>query len=1008
MSEKVEVEIQSGTNLELEFQLIEPGRLEGKLYLFQCEDHSGIEVKATDLETGVTYLAATEADGSFQFEKLMPGTYRLDASKSGYAQQSISEASVVEQGKTVQVEPKTLLRSSYWTDLEDGTLQGWEVQSGQAQLSVVELGAEKSQYAMQVIYRLPADGTIVLQDTTGGLEDSWQDHNTLQLWVLGDKSGNALVVELTEASGQWEYTLPLDFQGYRRFDLGMQQFSFKGAGSPELPYPELSKLTACKLLIKKAATSAEEGTILIDEFYPYTAVTLTGKAIVARIENQSGITIEARGSDVEFKTQTDAAGNYLLSLPAGSYQVTAAKAGCTKQTREVVVDGYQQAINFQLEQGESGWLLLEDFEDPQRVEQLELVQNDQFVKSGQYSAKWANHPQESSVRIQGGDWSRYSRLNFWVYSEVANGAGIEVVFSSDNDETAGWDYYYTSFILDWTGWKHISIPLNNCGVSNNPVGWQQIDDLTFFTKGWGFSPNSTSVLYLDTLTLTSDQVQLGVLLGKAKLAGKQDHSGIKIEARSTEGLIYSTITDSKGQFGFESVLPGEYEIFASQDGFITAKATVKLEVGSMAQAEELSLTTLGRPNKPEEFAADASVPGEVRLSWRAPALSEDGCLASSYLIYRTSQGSEIPTKPYKTVVDPHPAIAGNQIAWADLNVDAADYDYYLEAQDSKGNASDLIGPLSVTAQSDTTPPGLPGSAAADVGTQDQVILTWNAPQAESEIDEAVAYRIYRSVAPDGPEQLVAEVNSLSWTDRELEQGQKYNYRITALDHVGNESEAVALMAVEPQITTIDVEFKPAALGVKGQALQIKATAETSSGTLTGKLFYKQQDQTTFVETELQQRDNNLFAAEIPAEAVQKDIEYYLVFSNGTREKTLPENSSSYFVEVVELDRTAVGISNLVAMPNPFFPTAPGGPSEVAINFTLGVPAKTTIQIYNMAGQLILSREQGMLSEGAHVYYWDGRDSKGSWVAAGPYLCQVTASEPNRPVAREVVLVVIMR
>ncbi len=93
---------------------------------------------------------------------------------------------------------------------------------------------------------------------------------------------------------------------------------------------------------------------------------------------------------------------------------------------------------------------------------------------------------------------------------------------------------------------------------------------------------------------------------------------------------------------------------------------------------------------------------------------------------------------------------------------------------------------------DNIPPGVPQGFAAAY-TQGNVDLTWDpAPEPDFQY-----FRVYRSIDPGfvpAPEHLVHETAETSWQDSPTDPGSVY-YKITALDHAGNESQPASSGAV---------------------------------------------------------------------------------------------------------------------------------------------------------------------------------------------------------------------
>ena len=77
-------------------------------------------------------------------------------------------------------------------------------------------------------------------------------------------------------------------------------------------------------------------------------------------------------------------------------------------------------------------------------------------------------------------------------------------------------------------------------------------------------------------------------------------------------------------------------------------------------------------------------------------------------------------------------------------------------------------------------------------------------------------------------------------------------------------------------------------------------------------------------------------------------------------------------------------------PNPFNP-------ETWIPYQLAGPAKVTVRIYSIDGQLVRTLALGHQSEGiyisqSHAAYWDGKNEVGEPIASGVYFYTLTAGD----------------
>ncbi|HEY6390857.1 MAG TPA: hypothetical protein VIX89_06245 [Bryobacteraceae bacterium] len=168
--------------------------------------------------------------------------------------------------------------------------------------------------------------------------------------------------------------------------------------------------------------------------------------------------------------------------------------------------------------------------------------------------------------------------------------------------------------------------------------------------------------------------------------------------------------------------------------------------------------------KPANLRADAVAQG-VRLTWLAPN-------QKSFRIYRKA-GEE---------KDPSLLASSDKPEFVDATTEyGKTYDYYVQAFHEK-TESDVLGPQSI-APKDIFPPAVPTglNVSAGVGA---IELSWDR-NTESDFK---AYQVFRSDG-DGPFVKIAEgLEGPSYSDRKVESGKHYRYRISAVDQTGNPSE----------------------------------------------------------------------------------------------------------------------------------------------------------------------------------------------------------------------------
>lgn len=171
---------------------------------------------------------------------------------------------------------------------------------------------------------------------------------------------------------------------------------------------------------------------------------------------------------------------------------------------------------------------------------------------------------------------------------------------------------------------------------------------------------------------------------------------------------------------------------------------------------------------------------EVELSW-APV--KESSSFRSYLILRNMQGdgnkafSKLNQEDLRETKWKDPGMAGKGFK------EGAIYQYGVITTDSAHNFSDTT--TFLLQIPDHTPPAPPTNTQAINENGLRVHLTWNA----SSSADAVSYKVYKQALPSGPEVLVEVLKEKrAFRDEEVRVGQKYLYRITAMDSLENESE----------------------------------------------------------------------------------------------------------------------------------------------------------------------------------------------------------------------------
>jgi len=127
------------------------------------------------------------------------------------------------------------------------------------------------------------------------------------------------------------------------------------------------------------------------------------------------------------------------------------------------------------------------------------------ARVGSASGLWRAMDKTPGIRCEAipHDWTACNTLSLWVYNRrKLDGTAFMMILGSERKETEGADYYSLRLDLGrWRGWRRFVIPFRELGVARQPMGWQQIDAVTFTASGWGNTPNPKAVVAFDDLRL---------------------------------------------------------------------------------------------------------------------------------------------------------------------------------------------------------------------------------------------------------------------------------------------------------------------------------------------------------------------------------------------------------------------------------------------------------------------------------------------------------------------------
>ncbi len=198
------------------------------------------------------------------------------------------------------------------------------------------------------------------------------------------------------------------------------------------------------------------------------------------------------------------------------------------------------------------------------------------------------------------------------------------------------------------------------------------------------------------------------------------------------------------------------------------------------------------PTTPTNLTSPVKTETSVTLSWTA---STDNIAVTGYRIYRDGTFITMVNTPATTFTDTGLTAATN-------------YNYQISAVDAVPNESAKTAALGVITNiapppPDTQAPSVPTGLALTSKTSSSVAFLWSA---STDNVAVTGYRIYRSTGSGTATQIGTTAAGVrSFTDTSVISSTTYNYQVTAIDAIQNESsKSLALTVVTDASVTIKV------------------------------------------------------------------------------------------------------------------------------------------------------------------------------------------------------------
>ncbi len=231
-------------------------------------------------------------------------------------------------------------------------------------------------------------------------------------------------------------------------------------------------------------------------------------------------------------------------------------------------DGYEET--------KSGSVHLVDMNRRGSVTSTGLAASGSVRKGHKYSMYWNHGASKADVYLPKKniprDWSQFTSLDLWIYSEKAYGNKFMIVVDCDPKEAGAASYLSKTITVDWEGWKQFSIPVSSMSISRN-ADPKEVNNVRLVINGWSMVINPECELYFGEIKLSA----AGELIGSTGSMYDMD--------------TYNTIVEALGD-GY-AVYRGGQNAYSPEEGLIPLGAAAAEIDGATAVPRVFFETYLG-------------------------------------------------------------------------------------------------------------------------------------------------------------------------------------------------------------------------------------------------------------------------------------------------------------------------------------------------------------------------------------------------------------------------------
>ncbi|WP_208607721.1 S-layer homology domain-containing protein [Paenibacillus pectinilyticus] len=208
---------------------------------------------------------------------------------------------------------------------------------------------------------------------------------------------------------------------------------------------------------------------------------------------------------------------------------------------------------------------------------------------GQKSGRWTDPTTAINITGITAPWKQNDQIEFWLYSEKASNKKVYFILEC-NIPDPGFDYFMSSFYVDWTGWKKVEIPFNKMLNSTGLADLANFHQIIIHPKWYDSdpAPDPTDRLYFDNFALAKNAVEPSIKqIDKSALPDSTLHYTFSLKNISDVDTAYQITPKTTFGTGYDVTVSGATPVVvkgAETDVDLEVKVPVSAQAGDTKKA----------------------------------------------------------------------------------------------------------------------------------------------------------------------------------------------------------------------------------------------------------------------------------------------------------------------------------------------------------------------------------------------------------------------------------------